>query len=127
MSYRRRGAFAPPGPRLGAVAPNTLPLSTVPPFVVTYTGEFDPALAYEADIVSVDGQWTVTESVVVQDETTLVATFNEAPDGAAGLGYTQIKDLAADEFGSSVPFSWTASELREQPARAKARAKPKKP
>ena len=73
-------------------------------------------------IVSVDGQWTVTEVVVVQDEATLVATFNEAPDGAAGLGYTTIKDLAADAFGSSVSFSWTASER----TRAKARAKPKR-
>lgn len=109
MSYRRRGAYAPAGPRLDSVAPNSLPLTTVPPFEVTYTGEFDPAGSYEADIVSVDGQWTVTDTVVVQDEVTLVATFNEPPDGAAGLGYTQVKDLAANEFGSAVPFTWTAS------------------
>ena len=119
MSYRRRGAYAPPGPLLEAVAPNSLPLTTVPPFVVTYTGTFDPAGTYEADIVSVDDQWTVTEAVVVQDEATLVATFNEAPDGAAGLGHTLVKDLATGEFGSAVPFTWTAS-------RAKAKAKPKK-
>ncbi len=109
MSYRRRGAYAPAGPALSGVAPSSLPLTTVPPFVVTYTGDFDPAGAYEANIVSSDGQWTVTESVVVQDDTTLVATFNEAPDGAPGLGYTTVKDLSTGEFGANLPFSWTAT------------------
>ncbi len=114
------------------MAPNTLPLATVPPFVVTYTGEFDPARAYEASIVSMDGQWTITPSpttgegsVVVQDETTIVATFAVPPDADnPGLGYTQIKDIATGELGAAVPFSWTASELREsKPARGKAKPK----
>ena len=101
------------------MAPSTLPLSTVPPFQVTYTGTFDPGGAYEADIVSADDQWTVTEDGCRQDATTLVATFSEAPDGAAGLGHTLVKDLVSGEFGAAVPFSWTASK-------AKAKPKPKK-
>ena len=38
-----------------------------------------------------------------------------------GLGYTHVKDLEAGEFGSAVPFSWTASR-----ASTKAKAKAKK-
>ena len=117
MSYRRRGAYAPAGPRLDAAAPNSLPLTTVPPFDVVYSGEFDPEGAYEASIVSAGGQWTVTPSpttgegsAVVQDETTLVATFAVPPDADdPGLGYTQVKDLATGEFGPAVPFTWTAA------------------
>ena len=118
MSYRRRGAYAPADPKLDAVAPNSLPLSTVPPFDLTLSGAFDPDAEYEVSIVPSTGQWTYSpssagEGTVAATEDSVVATFAVPPDAdEPGLGYVQIKDVASGEFSAGVPFSWTASTRR---------------
>lgn len=133
MSYRRRGAYAPAGPRLDSVAPNSLPVTTVPPFELILSGSFNADGEYEVSIVSSTGQWTYSpsssgEGTVVAADDSVVATFAVPPDAdEPGLGYVQIKDVATGEFSAGVPFSWTASArgrgARIRPAPLGARAK----
>ena len=115
-AHRFQVEAEPPVP-LG-VEPNSLPLTTAPPFVLTYSGEFDTDAEYEASIVSASGQWTITPSphgeggtVVVNSENEVVATFEVAPDAdRAGTGYTQLKNLATGQLSDRIPFTWEGEE-----------------
>lgn len=109
------GDVAPPV-GLSGVEPSSLPVSTTPPFDVTYTGTFNPDAEYEASIVSADGQWTITpsphtgEGSVTVTDSSVTATFPVAPDADnPGVGYAQLKDVAAGNFIGPVPFEWTAA------------------
>lgn len=97
----------PESPRIDGTSPAELPLATVPPFVVTYYGYFEPGVALTAAIVSSDNQWTET-TAVVESGAQRVATFSVAPLGATGIGYTVLKKASdGTMYTGQAAFTWT--------------------